>query len=284
MIRIYNRICLVVVLVLSYEYLVLNRIIKLPGLFRQLKKHIPAFSNLEISPEPGRVISYWLGWVGFAFMVAMLLYTIRKRFQVFHKLGRLATWLDFHIFCGIIGPILIIFHCNFKVGGLVAISFWSMIISATSGIVGRYFYFQILQTRGQLKDQVRFFDEGFSKLHVALGVQASAIESLKRKAIATACGVNATAGKEIGFLYILINSFIGDIALHLRPTVLLPGMHKSMQSKFHQYGRLHRKIYFLDTYKRFMGYWHAFHLPFAIFMYIVAVIHIITALLFKVHA
>jgi hypothetical protein len=256
--------------------------VKAPGIFQYLKKTVPTLSGLDLSPAPGRFLSYWIGWIGFGFIATLLIYSIRKRFQIFHKWGSLQGWLDFHIFCGLVGPILIIFHSNFKIGGLVAISFWSMVISALSGIVGRYFYFQILQNRGELEDQVRFYDQGFSKLQIAQRIPAQAIENLKIKAIATACGIRMVRGEQTGFFDVLISSFIGDIALFLRPATLLPGMHKSLNLRFREYGRIQRKMYFLDTYKKFMGYWHAFHLPFAIFMYIVAVVHIITALLFKV--
>ena len=37
---------------------------------------------------------------------------------------------------GICGPLFIILHSSFKVGGLVALSFWSMIAVAVSGIAG----------------------------------------------------------------------------------------------------------------------------------------------------
>ena len=41
------------------------------------------------------------------------------------------------------GPFLILFHTTFKFGGIVAVSFWSMVAVFLSGIIGRYIYLQI---------------------------------------------------------------------------------------------------------------------------------------------
>lgn len=284
MFQIYTRICIFVFIALSYEYTALNKLAPIPSLVLFLKKKFPYFKDLNPSPAAGHTISYWFGWIGFGFMVILLGYSFRKRVKILNNVLSLKGWLDFHIFCGLIGPIFIIFHTNFKVGGLVAISFWSMLVSAGSGIVGRYFYFQVLQNRGRLRSQLNFYDEGFKKLQVVQRINPAAIEQLKKVAIATACGIDMKRGGQPGFLTILFASIIGDIALKLRPAKLLPGMHRSIAQRLKEYAKIQRQIYFMDTYKQFMGYWHAFHLPFAIFMYIVAVIHIITALLFKVNA
>ena len=59
------------------------------------------------------------------------------------RMGLVKHWLEFHIFLCTLGPILILFHTAFKFGGLVAISFWSMVAVFLSGIAGRFIYLQI---------------------------------------------------------------------------------------------------------------------------------------------
>lgn len=44
---------------------------------------------------------------------------------------------------GLFGPILITYHTTYKLGGIVAVSFWSMVVVMVSGIIGRYIYVQI---------------------------------------------------------------------------------------------------------------------------------------------
>jgi len=107
------------------------------------RPHHPSFWDLK----PGGTYGHSFGVIGSALMIVMLLYSVRKRARPLRRAGAVGAWLDFHIFCGIVGPLLVILHSSFKVQGLVALSFWSMIAVALSGVVGRYLYRQIPRTR-----------------------------------------------------------------------------------------------------------------------------------------
>jgi hypothetical protein len=88
---------------------------------------------------PGGVWGHGLGIFGTISMVmGMALYMSRKRFRFMSRMGLLKHWLEFHIFLCTIGPLMILFHTAFKFGGLVAISFWSMVAVFLSGIIGRF--------------------------------------------------------------------------------------------------------------------------------------------------
>ena len=41
---------------------------------------------------------------------------------------------------------MILFHTSFKFGGIVSISFWSMVAVVASGVIGRFIYLQIPRT------------------------------------------------------------------------------------------------------------------------------------------
>lgn len=89
-------------------------------------------------------IGHGLGIAGSVIMITGVgAYMARKRYRFLSRLGVLKYWLEFHIFMCVLGTILIVFHAAFKVHGLAAISFWSMLISFTSGIAGRFIYLQI---------------------------------------------------------------------------------------------------------------------------------------------
>ncbi len=232
----------------------------------------------------GDSLRYWLGWGGFAIICMTNLYLLRKRLPLLKNVGRVAGWLDFHILCGLIGPSLIVFHSNFKVGGLVAISFWSMMISAASGVVGRYFYTQLLQQRGSLKKDLKRYDEGFQKLHTMAPkiYTAAALAHAKHSAVRLAFGGHELKDVPQNPLIVLAYSILGDIQFYTKPIAVPAETSRAVHRKFKQYGIMQRKLLLLDTYKRLMGYWHTFHVPFAVFMYVVAVIHIIAELLFRV--
>jgi hypothetical protein len=93
---------------------------------------------------PGDDVGYYLGLVGALMMLTLLLYPLRKHVRFLNKLGALKHWFKLHMFLGITGPILILFHSNLHLGSLnAAVAFWSMVIVAGSGIVGRFIYTKV---------------------------------------------------------------------------------------------------------------------------------------------
>ncbi len=145
--RTYVHLWFFITAIMSYEYLALGHQRSLSILFYLQRHGVPFVQNLNFSTDAGRPISLVLGWSGIVIMLLTNLYVFRKRFGALRKLGWLPGWLNFHIFCGLLGPTCIVFHSDFKVRGLVAISFWSMIVVAVSGVIGRYLYTQIARQR-----------------------------------------------------------------------------------------------------------------------------------------
>ena len=97
--------------------------------------------------KPSGILGHGFGIAGsFLIVVGVASYMARKRYRFLSRIGILKHWLEFHIFLCTLGPILILFHTAYKFGGLVAISFWSMVAVFLSGIVGRFIYLQIPHT------------------------------------------------------------------------------------------------------------------------------------------
>ena len=59
------------------------------------------------------------------------------------NVGSMPLWLEVHIFCGIVGPVLVTFHTSFKFNGIISVAYWSMMAVMLSGFVGRYLYVRI---------------------------------------------------------------------------------------------------------------------------------------------
>ncbi|MBI1912574.1 MAG: hypothetical protein HYS21_11315 [Deltaproteobacteria bacterium] len=93
--------------------------------------------------EPSKGIWHPIGWVGSGMMVVMMLYSVRKRFSFLNSFGSMRNWLHAHMFLGIVGPVLVTLHTTFKFHGLIATSFYCMIVTMVFGIIGRYIYVQI---------------------------------------------------------------------------------------------------------------------------------------------
>jgi hypothetical protein len=84
---------------------------------------------------------YALGIIGASLMLLLLLYPLRKRINFMRHFGPVKYWFRSHMMLGIIGPICILYHANFKLGAINSnIALFCMITVASSGLIGRYLY------------------------------------------------------------------------------------------------------------------------------------------------
>lgn len=215
------------------------------------RPHHPQFWSLK----PGGTLGQAFGMVGAGLMTVMLLYSVRKRVKPLRKAGPLSVWLDFHIFCGVLGPLLIILHSSFKVQGLVALSFWSMIAVALSGVLGRYLYLQIPRTRAgderTLAEVEAESRELSTRLH-ELGLDKDAVQELET--IAATKGAIARR-------------------MRLRRFERRYGG-RELVAVIERKAALHRRILLFHRLQELFHHWHVFHKPFAIVMYLFMIVHI----------
>lgn len=235
--------------------------------------------------KPTGLIGHGLGIFGtLLILLGVFGYMARKRVRGFSRIGVLKYWLEFHIFLCSLGPILILFHTSFKFGGLVAVSFWSMVAVVLSGIIGRFIYLQIPRTiQGrelslndlsnmeenlytELKDRYNVDYEFLSQINEAL----ESFQSLENK----------------NFLAHIIKRFrlerklTKQIKAELRKQNLSGKNFRKALKIFKSRIVLKRRIEWLATMQRFLRYWHIAHLPFALVMLVIVIIHVIVAILF----
>ena len=102
------------------------------------------FSRHEsyLSPENG--MGYYFGIIGGSMMLMLSLYSFRKKYRFMHNWGPIRYWFSSHMMMGVLGPVLILFHANFSLGSTNSnLALFAMLIVASSGLVGRYFYKKI---------------------------------------------------------------------------------------------------------------------------------------------
>jgi hypothetical protein len=239
------------------------------------------------SLKPGGSRGHLYGVIGSSLMVIMLVYSLRKRLRILRRLGKLRDWLDFHIFCGIVGPLLVILHSSFKVQGLVALSFWSMIAVALSGVLGRYLYLQIPRTRAgdelSLAEVEELRAELTRKLREELHLPEGALAELDRIALG---GISPATRLAILLFHLPFQA----VSLRMRllsfrrrlqrqlagaPPRLLRGVTRLARQK----ALLERRLVLWSRLQQLFHYWHVFHKPFAVVMYVFMVVHIAVALL-----
>lgn len=95
-----------------------------------------------ITPERG--LGYVFGILGASLMLALLLYSARKRIRWLRFLGPLPKWFEVHMAFGILGPVCILFHSNFSLGATNSnVALACMLTVAGSGFIGRYLYARV---------------------------------------------------------------------------------------------------------------------------------------------
>jgi hypothetical protein len=94
-------------------------------------------------PPAGALFGHLLGILGFILMLLTeILYSIRKRSHS-ARWGSMASYLQLHIFTGLVGPYLVLLHSSWKFNGLAGATTLLTIIIVVSGFIGRYIYTQI---------------------------------------------------------------------------------------------------------------------------------------------
>jgi len=235
--------------------------------------------------KPSGIVGHGIGIFGSLFMVVgVTSYMARKRYRFMSRMGLLKHWLEFHIFLCTLGPVLVLFHTAFKFGGLVAVSFWSMVAVFLSGIAGRFIYLQIPRSiegrelslnevrasKGDLADQIRasynFGDESYSLI----------VETVKQSKGSASRGIPG------GLLahYLEDRRSVMSVKEVLKKKNIPASDTRGIIALVRKDIMLSRKIERLDRMKNLFGYWHVAHLPFALVMLIIMVIHIGVTLLF----
>lgn len=228
--------------------------------------------------KPGGTWGLAFGIVGAVMMVVMLLYSVRKRFVALRRLGPVSEWLDFHILFGICGPLFILLHSSFKVQGLVSLSFWSMVAVATSGIAGRYLYRQIPHSSAgdelSLAEVERLDQELARQLTQEAGLDAEAIRQLDEvAALGTGAG-RSLLGLALRFPLDSLRLGRRLRAFRQRFSPRDRHLRRRYELLVRQKVSLRRRILLWQRVRELFHYWHVFHKPFALVMYIFMFVHI----------
>lgn len=94
-------------------------------------------------PAAAGFFGHMIGVIGFLLMLMTeTLYSLRKRSRK-GRWGSMKSWLQFHIFTGLVGPFMVLLHTSWKFHGLAGITTLLTITIVISGFIGRYIYTRI---------------------------------------------------------------------------------------------------------------------------------------------
>jgi hypothetical protein len=226
-------------------------------------------------------LGHGFGVLGSLLMLLMLLYSLRKRWSLLARVGHVSHWLKIHIYFGIVGPLLIVLHSAFKVQGLIAVSFWSMVAVAASGIVGRYLYLKLPRNiLGEELDlhQAQNMDENFRKELIGrYSISTQMLAGIEKMLL-------PPMPKRANSLRVLFALWWNDLnrPMHLKKVHgYLAASLKLSSTDLHdlnklvgEHVRLKQRIILWNHTHSLFHYWHIVHRPFAYIMYIIMLVHV----------
>jgi len=219
--------------------------------------------------KPNGLLGHGMGIIGSFLMVAgVSIYMLRKRWRLLARWGKLKHWLEFHIFLCTLGPILVLFHTSFKIGGIVSISFWSMVAVVASGVIGRFIYIRIPRTiegRELSLNEVRGMKTDIGEILVT----RYALDKKSLDAI-----VESTMGsrKERSGLRTIKRILSGSHLSRSQKSQVLKLVKNEIS--------LNHRIDRLQTMQKLFKYWHVAHLPFALVMLVIMMVHVAVSIVF----
>jgi hypothetical protein len=235
--------------------------------------------------KPSGILGHGFGVIGsLSMLIGVSGYMMRKRMRSLARLGRLKYWLELHIFMCILGPLLVLFHTSFKFGGIVSISFWSMVAVFLSGIIGRFIYIQIPRSiEGRELSLSEIMD---MKSDISINLKSK--YSLNLDSIETILESTRTKGTPSHFNPIVQyfrryrenRSKVHRIKVILKKNNLSRIQQSDVLKLVKNEISINQRIDRLQTMQNLFKYWHVAHLPFAIIMLIIMVIHVAVALIF----
>lgn len=245
------------------------------------------FDSSHASLKPSGGWGHGFGIIGTLMMIfGVAIYMIRKRTPKILGFGYLKHWLEFHIFLCTVGPILVLYHTAFKFGGIVSVSFWSMVLVVLSGVVGRFIYIQIPRTiQGKeidISDLALMREELIEKMKLEMLFDVRLIKELDELA-------SPERYKSLGTLGIILIYFkdffrIRSFQSKLRKNLAVAGFSKIKRKEIINKAQaeiiLSRRLGMLRTMQNLFRYWHVAHLPFAIAMFVIMIIHVIVTITF----
>lgn len=242
------------------------------------------YSDLHAMFSPAGFVGLIYGMVGTACMlVGVSLYIARKRLPILRTLGPLNSWLQVHIFLCTMGPFFILLHTSFRVNGIVAIAFWSMMAVAGSGAFGRYIYGHLPRTiQGHVKNLESIKTQKNVLIKAMSGDAGIAIKEVRNL-----LGITHTQEPR-GVVHAILMSLRYDFSNRLRRRKIRRFLKAQSISEevqrwfaklFQEQLKLEQQILLLKPFKRVFHLWHLVHLPLSILMLAVVVLHIGVAIM-----
>lgn len=244
-------------------------------------------------------LGYELGIIGGVLMLILLLYSVRKRVPVLRRFGAAQHWFRWHMILGIVGPVLILFHCNFKPGDLNArVALYCTLLVAGSGVVGRYLYAGFHEGLYGRRTSLREMAEKLKRAPSATGPASTLLAELRedlghldQRVLAPPHNVLETIVRPLFISwatrvrYLKLRSMVRrKLLAHAATSNAVDEHAERLEEAIGRYLRQHlaqvRQVAHFSAYERLFAIWHVIHIPFFMMLVLSAIVHIIAVHLY----
>jgi hypothetical protein len=250
-----------------------------------------------LAPDAG--LGYAFGVAGATCMLALLGYSLRKRVRALRHLGSIASWFRVHMALGVLGPVLVLFHCNFRLGSVnstVAIVCMALVVA--SGLVGRYFYARIhyglYGSRVSLESLRHDAERNDRALADVLAFAPAVQRSLQTFESFVSRRPSGVVHGLLRLLIVAPCTHATSLALGIRSTILLrrlahasgwtPSERRRRSKLVRRYVAAHlagvRRVAELAVYERLFALWHVLHVPLFLLLVLASTAHIVAVHLY----
>jgi hypothetical protein len=245
-----------------------------------------------VNPQQGA--GYWLGIVGGSLMLSLLLYPLRKKIRFLHRLGSTRRWFRMHMILGLLGPLLILYHCNFQLGSFNSrVALYCMLLVALSGIVGRHFYSAIHRglygrklTLSELQKDLACSAEkshGLATLMPRLVKRLDVLcDELQGDKVTNSLGIGRSLRWLVSHPFVRLSLLwtarreLNLAAVRFEVVARDQKRLKRTTSRFvSDYTRLMTRVAKFTVYERLFAIWHLLHLPIFFVMVLSALVHVL---------
>jgi hypothetical protein len=231
-------------------------------------------------PGASDLFGHSIGIFGFILMLmAETLYTLRKRSRS-ARWGKMSSWLQFHIFTGLIGPYMVLLHSSWKFNGLAGMVMLLTMIIVASGFLGRYIYTSVPRNvdgieieANELEQQILSVD---NELQNWLTSRPEVYRSLSNRL--SPSPVSSGSRLVFGRAFEEWNARLRWWRASSRMDRNARKQAKQLNELLKRERNLRRQLASIALTRRLLGLWHAIHIPIGMALFLAAFIHIIAAI------
>ncbi len=232
-------------------------------------------------PAASEFFGHGLGVAGFLLMLMTeTLYSLRKR-QRMAGWGRMASWLEFHIYTGLVGPYMVLLHSAWKLNGLAGVTLLLTAVVVASGFVGRYIYTAVPRTVDGVEVQAEVLRGSIQAVQAAIGSwMAEQTVSPRLLKIGEKMAALTSAG---GSGFIWQRGLLGWrtrwewFKLRRGMSGLARQKAEQLEALVWQRQELQGQLASLASARKMLAIWHVVHIPIGMVLFMAAFIHILAA-------